>query len=667
MLDPIIVTADAPDSYVVTEASTATRTETPIAETPVSIQVVPRQIIEDQGALRLKDIYRNVSGVAPVKTEGSGIQFENAFIRGFPQLLAVDSVNLYTMAPLNVAGIEQVEVLKGPASSLYGAIEPGGLINVLPKLPFFAPRAEIYGEIGSYDFYRGGFDINTSAGESVALRFVADYQDNSSFRDFLQNSSVLVAPSLIWNISDQTRLTTWLWFQHVDRPHDNGVVFTPLGDPTGPISRNIVGPNYNTQAINDTIYSIQLEHDFTPDFTARGKFLVHNFEGENDAIRTMGFSGANAISAYYDASLFHNWQFDLILDARWKFEIGSTKHQLLFGTQLNRNDYYYERRTANLAPISIYDPVYPTGPFEVVPGATSQHVLTHTAGGYIQEQMDAFDDRLHILVGGRVDYVDQYHRAWSNGTIFEQEDVGLTWRAGALYELTPWVSPYVNVSSSFNPNTAGTGLTFDGTPLDPTTGIQYEGGLKFSLLGQRLTMTTAIYHITKEDVPVVDSAHPGFSLNGGKMRSQGVELDLIGQITPELQIMASYGYTDTEVLDSNALPEGASFLNIPLHSGSIWLKYTFTKGPLKNFGVGAGYFGASTRSGDNNNSFYLPGYSRFDAAMWYKVDLQSGQELKFQVNAFNLSNERYYESATSAASVQPGAPFTIFAKCSLTF
>ena len=126
-LAPLVVTANKDDeNYPVTNASTATRTDTPIAKTPLSIQVIPRSIIEDQGAFRLKDVYRNVSGVTPVKTEGLGIQFENVQVRGFSQMLSLDGVNLYTMAPMNLAGVERVEVLKGPASSLYGAIEPGG-------------------------------------------------------------------------------------------------------------------------------------------------------------------------------------------------------------------------------------------------------------------------------------------------------------------------------------------------------------------------------------------------------------------------------------------------------------------------------------------------------------------------------------------------------------
>ena len=665
-LTPLVVTGDGETRYTVTEATTATRTDTPIAKTPLSIQVIPESVIEDQGVFRLKDVYRNVSSVAPVKTEGLGIQFENVLIRGFSQLMSVDGVNLYTLAPLNLAGVHQVEVLKGPASSVYGAIEPGGIVNVIPKMASFAPRSEVYGEIGSYDFYRGGFDLGGKASEDVAVRLTGDYQDNESFRDFLSNRSTFIAPSVSWNISDCTRLSAWMWFQDVDRPYDNGVPFTRAGYPTGPISQNLAGPGHNSQQIQDTLASLQIEHDFSEDFTLRSKFLVHNFEGQFDAIRWSQGAGTT-LTNYLDKSMFHNWQYDLLVDGLWKFEIGSTKHQVIVGAQANRNDYTYIRLTDPLPPINVLNPVYPSGPFQLVPGAYPQATITETLGGYVQEQMDAFDDRLHVLVGGRVDYVDQYYRAFNNGREYYQDDTGVSGRGGFVYDFTPNVSTFANVSRSFNPTTAGQSLGNGNDPIDPTTGLQYEAGMKMAFLDKKLAVTTSIYQITKDNVPVADPNNPGFSVNGGELRSQGFELDVLGQITPGLQLVGNYAYTDTEVLESSNLPEGARFLNVPLHSGSIWLKYDFLDGPMKNFGFGAGMFAASAKAGDNNDSFDLPGYARFDAAMWYRIELEKGQDLKLQLTAQNLFDKEYYESSTSTATVQPGTPSAIYAKCSLTF
>jgi iron complex outermembrane receptor protein len=459
-----------------------------------------------------------------------------------------------------------------------------------------------------------------------------------------------------------------MWYQHLLRPQDNGVVFTYAGQPVGPITRNLAGPDNDTQYIDDMVYSLQVEHDISPDLTVRSKFLMHNFDGHEDAIRWGSVSAANTVSPYFDASSFNNWQFDFIEDARWKFELGPTKHEILFGTELTRNDYYYDRLTDSTLPaINIFNPVYPAGPYPLTPGVAEQHTLTQGAAIYLQEQMDALDDRLHLLLGGRIDYVDQYYLSWSNGKVYTQDDLGPNGRAGLMYDVTPWMSPYANISRSFNPNTAGSNLTYNGGPLNPTTGLQYEGGLKFSFLDKRLSLTTAAYQITKDNVAVGDPAHPGFSLNGGTLRSQGAEVDISGQITPELQIIGNYAYTDTDVLQSNTLPVGASFINIPPQSGSMWLNYTFQSGALKNFGVGTGVFVSDAKAGDNANSFYLPGYARWDAGTWYTFALPTGQPVKVQVNAFNLLNTTYYESSSSAGSVEPGTPLSIMGKCSILF
>jgi iron complex outermembrane recepter protein len=667
-LPTIVVTADADKGYTFTNAKTATRTGTPITDTPLSIQVVPEKVIEDQDVTRLKDVYRNVSSVAPMKTEGNGIQFETAYIRGFSQLAYVDGVQFYTMPTVDLAGVQQVEVLKGPASSLYGMMEPGGLVNVIPKLPEFTAASEVSGEFGSYDFYRGEFDSTGPLNQTLAYRLEGAVQDNNSFRDFLRQQSEFIAPSLSWNPAPDTQVTSWVWYQHLLRPQDNGVVFSASGQPVGPITRNLAGPGNNTQYIDDTVYGLEVDHEVSPDLTLRGKYLMHNFDGHDDAIRWSNVSAANTIAPYYDHSSFNDWQFDFMGDALWKFELGPTKHQILFGTELNRNDYHYDRLTdTNLPTINIFNPVYPSGPYPLTAGVAEQHTLTESEGFYLQDEMTALDERLHFLLGGRVDHVDQYYLAFSNGKQYYDEEVGPNWRAGLLYDVTPWLSPYVNVARSFNPNTAGSNLTFAGTPLPPTTGIQYETGLKFSFLDKRLFVTTDVYQITKDNVAVGDPNHTGFSLNGGMLQSEGFEFDVSGQITPELQLIGNYAYTDTEVLHSSTLPVGGAFINIPPNSGSMWLNYTFLHGALKNFGVGTGVFVTDGEAGDNANSFYLPGYVRWDAGAWYTFALPTGQQVKVQFNAFNLLDKTYYESSSSAGSVEPGTPLSFMGKCSILF
>ena len=340
-LNTIVVNGTA-EGYSASDASTATRTDTPIAQTPLSIQVVPNKVIEDQDVVRLKDVVRNVSGVAPSKTEGNGIQFETAYIRGFSQLSYVDGVQFYTMPTVDLSGVQRVEVLKGPASSMYGGMEPGGLINNIPKTPESTQRSEVSGEFGSYDFYRGDFDSTGPINNQLDYRVEGSFQDSESFRNFLHQQSEFIAPSLSWNPTSDTRVSSWLWYQNLERPQDQGVVFNFKGQPVGPISQNLAGPNNaNSQFIGDLVYNLELDQKITPDLTFQSKFLLHNFDGHEDAIRWSTVSATNTISPYFDGSHFNDWQYDLVNDVDWHVDIGPTKHEILLGTELNRNDYHY--------------------------------------------------------------------------------------------------------------------------------------------------------------------------------------------------------------------------------------------------------------------------------------------------------------------------------------
>ena len=673
-LKPVIVEAERVSAatdrpYTMTTAHTAAWTDVPLEKTPVSAEVVPRQVIDDQGVDRLKDVCRNVSGISQVKTEGRGIQFEEFTVRGFSQRALLDGFNLYTMPSINLAGVEQVEALKGPSSSLYGAIEPGGLINIIPKQPEFQARTELYGEVGSYGMRRSGIDSTGPIDSNTAYRVICDYENSDSYRDYLNKEAFFFAPSLTWVLPDQTRITAWLWYQHLVRPQDNGVVFSYTGHPVGPISRNLGGSEYNSQAIDDIVTGLQLDHPINDDLSLHLRYLYHSFDGQTDAIRWSTVSAANKITPYYDNSSFHNDEHDVLDYAVWRFEAGPTEHRLLFGTEFSYSDYTYDRLTdSTLAPISIYAPVYPNGPCtHLVRGAAEQNTLSQVAAGYVQDQADMLDNRLHLLAGGRADYVDQFYRSWSNGKEYNQYDLGFNGRAGLMYDLTEWMSPYVNVCRSFNPNTAGSNLTYDGQPLDPTTGIQYEGGLKFTMLEKRLQMTAAAYQITKDNVAIADPDHPGFNLNGGTLRSEGFDVDVLGQLTPELQVVGGYGHTDTRVVESTSLPIGASFLNVPENSGSLWLKYTLQDGPLNGLGGGVGFFAAEKSAGDGKNTFFLPGYTRWDTGVWYTRMLHGGYQLKVQVNVLNVFDKTYYESSSSAAQVEPGYPCYVVSRVSLTF
>ena len=664
------VTSVAGKAYTVTNAHTAAWTDIPVQHTPIMVDVIPAQVMEDQAADRLKDVYQNVSGVAEVKTEARGIQFEESLVRGFSQRQLVDGFLPYCQPTINLAGVDRVEVLKGPASSLYGAIEPGGFGNVFPRLPSFEPSTTLYGQVGSYDRYRSGVDSTGPLSSNVAYRMILDYENGQSFRDGLEMQDYFAAPSLTWAFPDQTRITAWCWYQHLDRPQDNGLVFSTNDyRRVGPISRNLAGEGYNNQTIDDAIGALEIEHPVNDNLTLNSRLLAHYFDAVNDCVRWNSFN-KNKLTPYYDASTFNNVECDWLNYAVLRGDTGPLHHTVVGGFELSRSDYFYDRFISpNLAPISIFNPVYPTGPYSASKpaGTREQESLTQGAAGFLQDQVDMADNTLHFLVGGRADYVYQYYQPWNNLTNFNQHDMGYSARAGLSYDLTSWLAPYVNVCRSFDPQAAGGKTTVTGEPLNPTTGIQYESGLKFHMLDDRLQLTTAAFQITKDNVAVNDPAHLGYQLNGGSMRSEGFDVSLLGQLTPELQAVGSYAYTDTRVIESSTLPIDAPLAGVPLNSGSLWLKYTFQDGTLRGFGGGVGCFVADERAGDSVNTFTLPGYVRWDAGTWYAFALSDGQVVKCQLNVQNIFDRIYYESSSGVSGVQPGAPLSFVGRVSITF
>ena len=675
-LPPVVVEATRPAAkaertYTVTNAQTATWTDVPIEETPLSIQIVPRQVIDDQNVVRLRDAYRNVSGVAQEKTQGYAVTFESALVRGFDQRAYVNGVNFDGTPPINLAGVQQVEILKGPSSCLYGDMEVGGLLNIIPKFPEFQPRTEIYSEIGSYGLLRSGVDSTGPLGDNVAYRIVLDNETSDSFRDYVQEKSTFVAPSLTWVFPDQTRLTAWLWYQQDNRPNDDGVAFTSKGQPVEPISMNRAGPDHNSQLIDDVVAGLQLDHNLSESVKLNQKLEFHEFNAWNNDIRfTSATATNNTVTPTYDKSTFAINDMKYVSDALWSFDLGDTKNQMLFGFDLSRLDYLYMPNTAKLTAISIFPPatVINVTPSMLVRGSDSA-TIEQGGGVFAQEQMDALDNRLHLLAGGRLDYVYQEQDTYPPGkpeTSLSQDDLAPSWRAGALYDLTSWVSPYVSVCHSFNPNGPTTN-TVGEQPLPPTTGLEYEGGLKFSLFEKKLLLTTAVYQITKNHMSMTDPDNPNLSIDGGKIRSEGFESDLRGQITPELAVIGNYSYTDTRVMESSSLPVGAPTLNVPLNSGSLWLTYTFQDGWLRGLGAGTGVFSASNKSGDPQNSFRLPGYAEMDAGVWYTCALPHDRQLKIQVNVFNVFDKTYYESSQNTGRIEPGAPLSAVAKLSLIF
>ena len=692
------------ESYTVTNSSTATKTDTPIMETPVSIRVVPKAVMSDQKTTTIKDALENVSSVRPQSSLG----LSNGFIiRGFRNGrvyrngLVANGVGIGEGAQYDSANLERLEVLKGPAAVLFGRIEPGGLINLVTKKPRDESYYSVEQRFGSYNFYRTEWDATDAITDdkSLSYRFSGSYQNNKSFRDFNFNDRVLVNPSLTWRPSDATEMSLEVEAIDEDYQVDRGLFAIGNRPAPIPISRSFIDPNDPVDTNSKVNLGFNLTHAFNEDWTLRNRFLASFVHDNNisvkpaNAFTVQQFLDPSAGNRTYLRNIFSQISdsetYTTNLDLTGNLELWGTKHQTLVGFDYLRSTGTYLTRGNFQAPVSgleidIFNPVYGIDPSFYATalatpfpaGANHSFFRDEWYGVYFQDHITLWD-KLHILGGGRYDWATTGRGRGDSSSAAEaalpaRKDEGFSPRVGILYQPWAWASVYGNWTTSFGANN---GVTDSGGTIDPEIGEQFEAGLKTEFFDQRLTTTLAYYHLTKENLLTRDfnSSDPFAMAAIGEARSQGIELDVTGQITDEFSIIGNYAFTDARITKDFSGLQGNRLNNVPEHSGSLWLKYDIHHyQPLNGLSFGLGVFAAGQRQGDNDNTFVLPGYARLDAFTSYAYQLR-GSRLIAQFNIRNLLDKTYYEStdpfqnAPPRVGIYPGAPLTAMGSIRLEF
>lgn len=701
-VQPVLV-ASTRNSYAVSNTLTATKTDTPIQETPASIQVIPAQVIEDQKTPRLKDVLENVSGVRPNQSIGSGNRF---IIRGFPDLGKTYRNGLLATSPsgfpfeMDTANIDSIEVLKGPASILYGRIEPGGMINVTTKRPLTATHGALEQQFGSYSFYRTLWDVGGAItdSKSLSVRFSGGYQNSGSFRDFNFIDRKVFNPSVTWRPTERTTLTVDVEVLKQDFRADSGIPVIGNRPAPVPISRSYGDPNTPISFTNKTHIGFNLDHTFNESWKLTNRFLSSFIDAESIWANPAPAFG-NALQAdgrTLNRNIFGQTSYVRTyatnLDLTGTFTVAGTQHNLLVGIDYTRaaTDYgiYGNFTSGNPAlAIDIFNPTYGIAPslFTAArattdrPGRNISVFHEQWYGLYLQDQITLWKT-LHLLVGGRYDWAEvargtagNFDQASANVDGVTRKDSRFNPRVGLLYDLTPWLAMYGNYVTSFGANN---GVSSNNQPFPPQTGKQQEVGFKADLFEHRLNATLAFYHLTRNNLvtPDLASGDPLARLVVGEQRSQGVEFDMTGRVTNALSVIGSYAYTDTKVTKDNSGLQDKRLPGVPLHGGSLWLKYDFAElsGPAKGVSVGFGAYVSGSRHGDIQNTFTLPGYVRLDGFAAYRWTIGPTRAIA-QVTVRNLLNHEYYENADLNSNVAPrmgvypGAPMTVFGSLRLEY
>ncbi|RAM64256.1 membrane protein [Herbaspirillum rubrisubalbicans] len=657
-LGQIVVTGTGErQQYRQSSTSSATRTETPLQELPQSVQVVSRQLIDDLGAQRLDDVLLYVSGVA--KQNNFGGLWDNYSIRGFSGsdnggmniLWNGFASNRGYAPPRDLANVESVDFLKGPAAALYGNSEPGGTINVVSKKPQFKRANALDLSIGSNDSYRSSIDSTGALNSELAYRLNAAVERRGSWRDDIHSQREFFAPALTWVLSDSTVLNYEAEFLRQQVPFDRGIVAVNGNLGVLPISRFLGEPGDGDVKMDNQNHLLTLEHRLNDNWHLRtGLFhkegTLQGYSTEASALQadnaTLRRQRRYRDYGWHDTSL----QFEL----GGKLTTGSVGHEVLVGTELDwmtldQRMLRVNPTTAAPYAINIYNPVYGQ-PLPTPRANTDTSERQSSSAFYLQDQI-SLTQRWKLLAGIRADAFSSTLNNWRTSTITRQDKNAYSPRLGLTYLFTPSWSAYASASKSFRPNS---GSDIHGRAFSPETSRAAEVGLKFQSADQRSGATLAVFDITKQNVLTADPSNPAFSIAAGEVRSKGVELDANAKLGHHWRLTGNLAYTDAYVSKDNTLAVGSRLLNVPRVSGSVLAVFEDALASGSPYGIGGGLNYVGDRTGDQAGSFQLPAYLTARALAYWQLT----PKMKLSLDVDNLFNKRYYSSSYSSVWIMPG-------------
>ena len=696
---PEVIVKDVEDrGYAVDDASTATRIPVAIHDTPRSIEVVTRQVLDDQKVIRFSDALRNVSGTSQSSTQGG--QGGTFMIRGFASELNVfkngfrDDSTFSARAQRDIINIESIEVVKGPPSYLFGRSDPGGVINQTTKAPLKSQYYSAEMIVGSYGLYRPQIDIGGPLNESktVTYRFNGMYESAESYRDGVKSERIFLAPTFGWDISSRTNIRFEGEYLYDKSPIDRGLVAIGNGVAPIPVSRFLGDPTRKNETQNGKA-TLTLLHEINDMFKFRSAFRASVTRSRYSSLESNFLVGAESDGilnlARYEIPTTvqsHYWQNELL----GQFTTGSIKHKTVLGIELGREvssartygDFGGDTTTPGaFSFINIFNPSDRLFLNNTLTNFSNTSQTNNILGAYFGDQV-ALLDNLHMHFGGRFDFFDQNNTVRPDdftptSSENKKTDTAFSPSIGLTYQPVKPIAFFANYTESFAPQPAGS-RSVDGSLFSPERGKAYEGGVKFRAYDGRLRSTVAVFDITKKNVLTADPLNGFlFSVATGKQRSQGVEFDIQGQILPGWDIIANYAYIDARIKNDLLFAEGSRVSNSALHQGSVWTTFFFQEGVVKGFGAGVGMFAQGKRNGvfqcqDPANCqapFELAGYVRMDAAVYYRQqEIFNKTNLLAAINFTNVLDHRYFSGTQNFREiVYTGAPFTAIGSLKFEF
>ncbi|WP_454762767.1 TonB-dependent siderophore receptor [Cupriavidus campinensis] len=641
--------------FATRRAAGVTKSGESAADAAQSITVITRDLLDSQQAQNLSDALQNSAGVVTNVYGRRG--WDDFVIRGqrasesiFADGLLVDSNNRISQ---ELFGVERVEVLKGPASVLFGAVQPGGLVNLVSK----RPRPELFGElgltVGNYGFRQFTADVGTplAPDSKAAFRLNALAMDSGDPTDHVWYRNRWVAPSLTLDFGSRTDFTILASHNQRNYVRQQGLPVngTLVANRNGvvPNSRFIGEPGATPYDGEQNRIGYALTHRFDSGWTVNQN-LRYQTSSLTGTLVTAGTMAVNSQTLNRGAMQqdFSGDSFGVDTNAQRTFAFTGHAHQLTFGMDYRHTKEDRLQKTCRVAALNVYNPVYGAAINCPASYSTNATDTLNALGFYLRDQV-RIAQRWIVTGGVRYETARTSTTDRLAASRTDNDNNAVTGSAAVMYEVTHWARPYVSYATSFLPN-AGTGV--NGATFQPEKGRQVEAGVKFDTPGKAGLLTLAAFELTRRNVLSSDPVNTGFSVAVGEQRSRGFEVELTQDLGNGLSVSGAYAYIASEVTeDTTAANVGRPLNAVPRHSFSVWSQYRF-RGALAGWYVGAGVRGESAKRGYSFN-YTVPGYAVADLGVGYVAN-----HWRAAFNVKNVFDKAYYAGGLNNNVLPVGNP-----------
>ncbi|QAU36098.1 TonB-dependent siderophore receptor [Janthinobacterium sp. 17J80-10] len=645
-------------TYNPPSAVSATKIEAPLRDIPQTVNVVPQSVMRDQGARSMEAVMKSVPGIG--LSHGDG-QRDQVTIRGFSAIADqfVDGLRDDALYFRDLSNIEQVEVIKGPASVLYGRGSSGGMINRITKKPGI-DKNEVALTAGSWNQRRGEFDLARNYSDAgVAFRITGALENADSYRDqqFLDRKAL--SPSVMVKLGTDTRLLIQADYLEDRRVTDFGIPALnglPVNVAPGTYFGAAKGKDFDFSESRVTSVGFTLTHRFNSEWSVRNAFRQYEYslDRNNTLVGTVNAAtqtvNLNRSNVRREEDGYFN-QTELVQ----KTTLAGMQHQVLYGVEFGEQNKDQVFRTQNNIAINIpiFNFVAPVVPFTVAgPAQTDNLGIMKVASAYVQDLV-TLSEKWKALAGVRYDRFDQKMLQRLAGPNLSRTDTAWSPRAGLVFQPSGAQSYYVSFSKSFQPSAESFPLAANNAQIAPEETTNKEIGVKFDFFNGNASLGAALFQLERTNIKSTDPAAPGVLVPVGVQRTDGLELTFTGELPQGWQIWSGYAYLDARVTSSPTPGlQGKRATLTPQHSANLWI----TKALGNGWRAGGGVNYVGDRMADPANTVTLLAYTTVDAMVGYKL-----QGLDLQLNFLNLFDREYIVSGhgSSANLNLPGAPRSV--------